>query len=75
MPEMQLTELGVKALKPSQGYVSYWDTVTPGFCVRVGLKAKTWCVVRGRNRERLTIGRYPDLSVAGAERGQATALG
>ncbi len=63
---MQLTELGVRALKASDRYESYWDTVTPGFCVRVGRRSKTFCVVRGKTRERLTIGRFPDISIAAA---------
>ncbi len=66
MPERRLTEITVKALKPSAAYVSYWDDLTPGFCVRVGKRAKTFCVVRGRNRERISIGKWPDVSVSEA---------
>lgn len=56
----------VRNLKGSERYVSYMDDTTPGFGIRVGLRSKTWTVVRGRNRERLTIGKYPDLSLAEA---------
>ena len=66
LPELRLTELGVKSLKGSDRYVSYWDDLTPGFCVRVGKRTKTWCVVRGRNRERVTIGRFPDMPLSDA---------
>ena len=66
MPELHLTELGVKALKGSDRSVSYWDDVTPGFFLRVGKHTKTWCVMRGRSRERLTIGRFPDMSLSDA---------
>jgi len=66
LPELHLTELGVKSLKGSDRSVSYWDDVTPGFCVRVGKRAKTWCVVRGRNRERVVIGRFPDMQLSDA---------
>lgn len=66
MPAVHLTDMAVKALKPSEGYVSYWDDTTPGFCVRVGVRSKTFCVVRGRNRERVSIGKYPDWSLADA---------
>lgn len=66
MPSLNLTELSVRALKGSDSYITYWDTSTPGFGVRVGKRSKTWTVMRGRSRERITIGRYPDLSVAEA---------
>jgi integrase len=66
MAKAHLTDLSVKALKGTDRYVSYMDTKTRGFGVRVGLNSKTWIVVRGRNRERLTVGRYPDLSLSDA---------
>lgn len=66
MPNLRLTEISVRALKPSDQYVSYWCDLTPGFCVRVGKRTKTFCVVRGRARERLSIGKWPDLSVSDA---------
>lgn len=63
---MRITDISVRALKGSEKYVTHWDATTPGFGIRVGKRSKTWTVMRGRNRERLTIGRYPDLSVAEA---------
>ena len=66
MPNVHLTDLSVRALKGSEKYVTYWDDATPGFGIRVGKRSKTWTVMRGRQRERLTIGRYPDLSLAEA---------
>jgi hypothetical protein len=66
MARMHLTDLSVKALKGTDRYVSYMDTTTRGFGVRVGLRSKTWIVVRGRSRERITIGRYPDVSLSEA---------
>ncbi|HTU12419.1 MAG TPA: site-specific integrase [Allosphingosinicella sp.] len=66
MAKVHLTDLSVRALQGSSGYVSYMDTRTPGFGVRVGLRSKTWIIVRGKNRERVTIGRYPDLSLSDA---------
>lgn len=36
MPSLNLTELSVRALKGSDSYITYWDTGTPGFGVRVG---------------------------------------
>lgn len=66
MPNLRLTEISVRALKGSGKNVSYWCDLTPGFCVRVGKRTKTFCVVRGRTRERLSIGKWPDLSVSDA---------
>jgi hypothetical protein len=66
MPHLRLTELSVRALKPTETYKTYWDTSTPGFGVRVGRRAKTWTIMRGLTRERVTIGRYPDLSLSDA---------
>lgn len=66
MPNLRLTEISVRALKGSAQYVSHWDDLTPGFCIRVGKRTKTFCVVRGRNRERLSIGKWPGLSVSEA---------
>jgi site-specific recombinase XerD len=61
----QLTELSIKALRPSDKYVTVWDAI-PGFGVRVGLRSKTYVVVRGKNRERITIGKFPDMKLADA---------
>jgi len=66
MPVLHLTDMAVRALKPTDGYVSYWDDTTPGFGIRVGKRSKTWTVMRGRNRERISIGKYGDLSLAEA---------
>lgn len=66
MPSLRLTELSVRALKGSDTPTYYWDTTTPAFGVRVGKRAKTWTVIRGRNRERLTIGRYPEMKLSDA---------
>jgi hypothetical protein len=64
---MHLTDLSVRALKPAAN-ITYWDDHTPGFGIRVGRRAKTWCVMRGRNRERVCFGRYPDLSLTDARK-------
>lgn len=68
MPNLHLTDLSVRALKGSDSYVTYWDTTTPGFGVRVGKRSKTWTVMRGRHRERLSIGQYGDLSLSEARK-------
>ncbi len=66
MPKVLLTDLSVRALKGSSKNEKFFDTKTPGFGIRCGLKTKTWIVMRGRNRELVAIGKYPDLSLADA---------
>lgn len=64
---MHLTDLSVRALKTGTNK-TYWDDSTPGFGVWVGRRAKTWTVVRGRQRERITIGRYPGMALIDARK-------
>jgi hypothetical protein len=68
MPSLKLTDLSVRALKGSDTTTYYWDASTPAFGIRVGKRAKTWTVMRGRARERLTVGRYPDMSLTDARK-------
>lgn len=63
---MRLTEISVRALKGSENHKTYFDDTLPGFGVRVGLRRRTFLVVRGRNRERITIGQWPDMTVGDA---------
>ncbi|HXJ00489.1 MAG TPA: Arm DNA-binding domain-containing protein, partial [Micropepsaceae bacterium] len=63
---MHLTDLSVRALKPNGRTTYYWDSATPGFGVRVGKRKKTFTIIRGENRERITIGHYGDLSLSEA---------
>jgi len=70
-----LTHATVSALKaPATGQSDFWDTRKPGFGIRVSKGGtKTWLLMyrqHGRKR-RLTLGRFPDLSVADA-RARAT---
>jgi hypothetical protein len=65
MPVVHLTDVSVRGFK-SDRPVSYMDATTRGFGVRVGKHTKTWVVVRGRRRERLSFGKYPDLSLSAA---------
>ena len=68
MPNMHLTDLSVRSLRGSDRYITYWDTHTRGFGVRVGKRSKTWIVMRGRHRERVSIGPYGSLTLADARR-------
>jgi hypothetical protein len=62
---MHLTDITIKALKPPpSGQVTYTDDSLPGFGVRVSQGGvKSFVVVYGRSRRRVTIGRYPTISL------------
>lgn len=67
MPRIQLTDKGLPRLAPIDGKrVEYWDTLLPGFGVRVSEKgARTFVAMyshHGRKR-RVTIGKYPAVKL------------
>jgi integrase len=67
MPKIALTEISIKALKPTGAQVTYWDASLPNFGVRVGKLRKTFVVLIGSTtRRRMTLGTYPELSIAKA---------
>jgi integrase len=63
MPRLALTDLSLRALN-SDARTDFWCPKTPGFGVRVGRNTKTFIVKRGNRR--ISIGRYPDWSLADA---------
>ncbi|MBL6938323.1 MAG: site-specific integrase [Alphaproteobacteria bacterium] len=65
MPNLHLTDMAVSKLKPAANR-TYWDDTTPGFGIRVGKRTKTWTVMRGSYRDRVTLGHYPALSLSDA---------
>lgn len=65
MPKLHLTDQGVRSLK-GQSDVVFWDTTLPAFGVRVGKTRKTFVIMVGRDRRRIPLGRYPDLSLSEA---------
>lgn len=68
MPRLHLTDVAVRALKvPASGQVDYWDAAIRGFGVRVSQAGAKTFVAKVNNR-RVTIGRYPDVSLADARR-------
>ena len=71
MPNVNLTDLTVRTLKPGL----YFDKRTPAFGIRVGVNRKTWLVVKGDNRTKVRLGHYPDLSLADARKRALVALG
>ena len=58
MPRAHLTDIIVRTLKP-MGYATLWDAQLRGFGIRCGLSSKTWVVMVGKHRQRITVGRYP----------------
>ena len=65
---MHLTDINVRRLRGSERQVTFWDTQLPGFGIRVGKNRKTWTIVRGPKRERVSVGHYPELSLQGARK-------
>ena len=68
MPTMTLNDVAIRALsQPNKGQVTYWDTALSGFGVRVSPGGtKAFVLVHGENRRRVTIGRYPTVSLKNA---------
>lgn len=62
---MNLTDLSVKRLRVADsGRATYYDDAVPGFGVRVSASgAKSFVLLVGRTRKRVTIGRYPTISL------------
>src|SRR5690348_11420011 len=78
MPRRRFTDPALKALRPSEKQVTYWDATLPGFGLRVAPGgAKTWVAqyrAGGRVR-RLKLGRCPLTSLADARDKAKAALG
>jgi integrase len=67
MPETTLTDITLRALKaPEKGQIDYWDKTLIGFGVRISKEAKTFTLRYGTPRQRVTIGRFPIISLADA---------
>ena len=65
---MHLTDLSFKRLRvPDNGRTTYSDDAVPGFGVRVSASGvKSFVLLVGRSRKRITIGRYPTITLAEA---------
>ena len=66
---MRFTDKAIASLKPQKGRYEVWDKQRPAFGVRVGESGKkSWFFVYHNNRKarRLTLGRYPQMSLADA---------
>ena len=67
-PILHLADRTIAALKPPEkGQQAYYDDTLPGFAVRVSQGGtKTFTLVYGSPRKRITIGRYPIITLAQA---------
>jgi integrase len=74
MPKLKLTDAAVSRLKPpTKGQKDHWDSLTPGFGVRISHGGtRTW-LVQARvlkngvwKQTRITLGRYPAMTLAEA---------
>jgi integrase len=75
MPRLHLTDIAIRALKaPAIGQTDYWDVTTRGFGVRVSQAATKTFVAKIHN-QRITIGRYPEWSLADARKKAGTLKG
>ncbi|HEV2560740.1 MAG TPA: tyrosine-type recombinase/integrase [Rhizomicrobium sp.] len=65
---MHLTDLTFKRLRvPEKGRITYSDDAVPGFGVRISASGvRSFILLIGRNRKRITIGRYPTITLAEA---------
>jgi hypothetical protein len=68
MSRIALTEISVRSLKPTDGRLTYWDAGMPNFGVRIGARRKTFVVLVGDERQRVTLGHYRDISLADARK-------
>lgn len=64
-PVLNFTDVSIRNLS-TEGY--HWDSKTTGLGIRVGKNRKTWVVVKGKNRTKVTLGHYPSLGLAEARR-------
>ena len=71
MPKLHLTDIVVRNLKAPASQTTYWDTASglPGFNVRVSRQGtRTFTLVLGSERRRITLGRYPAISLLEARK-------
>lgn len=82
MPTLHLTDAAIRRLKPpDSGRLEYWDTQTRGLGLRIGAAGnRSWVMLlrilrNGRwVQQRLTLGRYPGLTLAQAREKARAAL-
>ena len=65
-----LTDLTIRTLPKGL----HLDTRLASFGIRVGKNRKTWIVIRGKNRTKVSLGHYPAISLADARKRALAAL-
>jgi integrase len=81
MPALPTTDQEIRKLRldrelvrlkmaPDASQVEYRDAKTPGLTLIIGRRAKTWSLTyaTAKGRRRVTLGRYPDVTLADARR-------
>jgi integrase len=63
MPRLHLTDVVVQRL---QSVGIYYDDTTPAFGIRIGKHRKAWVITKGKDRQRITFGLYPSMTLADA---------
>jgi integrase len=63
MPVAHLTDLFIQRLQPADPHVTYYDRMLPSFGIRVGKRSRTFVIMKGQNRKRIPLGRYPEISL------------
>ena len=68
MPRILLTDISTRKLPATDGYTTWWDTALPAFGIRSGLRSRTFVIMTGTNRKRITIGHYPHMTLKEARK-------
>jgi integrase len=72
---MRLNDRIVATLTATENkQTTYLDDALPGFGVRVGARAKAFVLTVGKERRRITLGRYPGISLAQARQKARTII-
>ena len=59
MPVILLTDLAIQKLPASDPHTTYYDQALPGFGIRVGKRSRTFVIMKGLQRKRISLGRFP----------------
>ncbi len=71
---MKLTDLSVRNITYNGTQKTHYDDALPNFGVRIGKRRKTWTVLVGATRQRITIARYPAMYLKQARAAAIVAL-
>jgi Arm domain-containing DNA-binding protein/integrase-like protein len=66
----RFTDLSLRTLALTEATSYVWDTHTPGLGLRIGKRTKTFLLIKA-DRKRLTLGKFPHLSLLDARKRHA----